>query len=431
MQKGTFARFVVPSIGAMLVTGLYFVVDGIFVGRGVGTDALAAINLSVPFISILTSVSMMITLGGATLTAISFGRGDPAGANRYFRLSMALVLGFSLLMTIISVLFSRPLARLLGANDALLEPTADYLLYFVLFGVFLCGAAALSAFVRNDNNPRLAFWGMMVGALTNVFLDWLFIFPLDLGIIGAAVASGLGQVLACATLSLHFLRKKGQLSFALPRPDGRAVLQILRVGAPEFLTQMSQPVTILVYNWIVLELYGQIGVAAYSVISYLLLVVLNVFLGLAQGMQPLLSRSFGAGDLEGQRRVFRKGLVLGLVLAVGMYGVLAVWGRQIIAVFNPDPTLVEVAYECIRIYGLSFILAAANIVYTISFLATRQTATALVLAVLRSFVLNSLLIPLLPAIWGKPAVWLGLVVAEALVLALAVTLKIRRTRTAG
>lgn len=188
-----FYQYVIPSIGSMLVTGLYFVVDGMFVGRGVGPAGMAAVNLATPFISLLTTVTMMITMGGATLSAIHLGRSQNKEANDVFQQSMGMTIFFSLCMTVVSLLFATPIAGLLGASGSLIADTAVYMRYYVAFGIFFCSSMTLSAFVRNDGNPKLAFWGMIAGAVSNVFLDWLFIFPLQLGLRGAAVASGWGR----------------------------------------------------------------------------------------------------------------------------------------------------------------------------------------------------------------------------------------------
>ena len=411
--KKRFCQYVIPSVGAMLVTGLYFVVDGVFVGRGVGAMALAAVNIAVPFISVLTAVSMMITMGGATLTSICFGKGDMEQADHIFRLSLLMVFGFSAFMTVVSVFFSEPIARTLGASDLLLEDTADYIKYFVMFGIFFCCSNTLSAFVRNDGNPRLAFWGMITGAVSNVFLDWLFIFPLQMGIKGAAIASGLGQVLACLVLVSHFVLKRGALTLGFPSASCGGTVQILKTGLPEFVTQMSQPVVILCYNYLILRIYGEIGVSAFSVISYILVVVIGVFTGLAQGIQPLLSRSFGVGDLAEEKSVFRMGVRTNVLLAAIIYGIMLMFGDQIISVFNNDPQLIALGYQCIRMYGLSFLFAAVNIVYIIYYLATKRTPQALLLSGFRSFVASTAFIFLIPAFFGPDAVWTGMIAAEA------------------
>lgn len=416
MKKKQFYDFVIPSIGAMLVTGLYFVVDGIFIGRGVGTEALAAVNIAVPFISILTAVTMMLTMGGATITSMSFGKGDTKKGNNAFNTTLWIVVGFAFILMLVSILFPEKIASLLGASDLLLEGTATYIRYYVMFGIFFCGSMSLSAFVRNDGNPKLAFGGMIVGAVSNIFLDWLFIFPLGMGIMGAAIASGLGQILSCLVLSTHFFKKKGVLRIRKPIKEKNLIRDIMKVGFPEFITQMSQPVIILCYNFIVLEAFGEIGVSAFSVISYLLVVIGAVFMGLAQGIQPLISRSRGEGNKEAEKFFLKKGLRLNVILAVIVYLVMVVFGKNIISIFNTDPKLIEIAYNCIIVYGINFIFASVNIVYTTYYLATGMTKPAIVIAVLRSFIVNTICIFIFPAIFGINAIWVGMIFAELIVM---------------
>lgn len=414
-----FYRMVIPSIGSALVIALYFVVDGIFVGRGVGSNGLAAVNIAVPFITILTAVSMMITMGGATITSIRFGEGDKEGANNAFRASIKMVAVFAGFMTLLSFFFSEQIARILGASDILLNDTANYLKYYILFGIFFCGSMMLSAFVRNDGNPKLSFWGMLTGAVSNVFLDWLFIFPLQMGIIGAAVASGLGQVLACVVLLTHFFKKKGELHFGKSKQEIGLKREIIHRGLPEFVTQMSQPVTIFCYNLIIIKMFGEIGVSAFAVVSYLVIITLAIFIGVSQGIQPLISRSFGEGDYEKERFFFVKGIRVNLILSVAVNIIMLICGVFIISIFNSDTQLIDIAYNSITIYGVSFIFASVNIIYTTYYLSTKQTRKAMIISILRSFVLNSIFIFLTPALFGVKGVWVGVIIAEVLVMVIA------------
>lgn len=421
-RKKLFYQYVIPSIGSMLVTSLYVVVDGIFVGRGIGAGALAAINMAGPYIMAIIAVSMMITVGGATLTAISFGQNRDKDANSYFISSMKMILAFSLIMTLVSVCFPHSIARLFGASDILLEDTATYLRYFVTFGIFFCSSMALSAFVRNDGAPRLAFWGMVAGGVSNIFLDWLFIFPLQMGIKGAAIASGLGQALACLLLMTHFWRHKGQLRLRNTAFRGSAALEIVKRGTPEFMNQLFQPVTVLCYNLLALSIFGEIGVSAFSVVYYILTITVSVFIGLSQGIQPLIGRSFGEGNEQNERYYYLKGMGLNFLLALIVYLLMFVAGRPVIAIFNTDPQLIAIGCDCIRIYGLSFMFTAINIVGITYFTATKRTKQALIISVLRCLVFIPILIFLLPVMFGKGAVWSGIIMAEVLAIFVVATL---------
>lgn len=204
--------YLVPAMGELFVTYLYNVVDGIFVGQGVGSAALGAVNLAVPFITFSVAVAAMFPMGGATIVAIRMGRKDKEGANRAFITSLSLTLVLSVALMVIGMVFSRQIVTFSGAKGLsaqMREMSEQYLFYYSAFSVPTLISACLSVFVRNDGSPTLSFVGMCAGAAANIFLDWLFLFPLDMGIVGAAVASGLGQILSVLILLSHFILKKG------------------------------------------------------------------------------------------------------------------------------------------------------------------------------------------------------------------------------
>ena len=207
----TLIHYIVPSAGALCVTYLYNIVDGIFVGQGVGHLALAAVNITVPFITTLVAVSTLFAMGGSTVIAIRLGRGDKQGANDAFMTSMIMTLLLSVLLLMIGMLFPEQISRLCGSSDTILPMASEYLFYYTAFSIPFLFSNCLSIFVRNDGAPTLSFLGMCAGAVANIFLDWLLIFPLQMGLKGAAIASGLGQLLAFFILISHFIRKKGTL----------------------------------------------------------------------------------------------------------------------------------------------------------------------------------------------------------------------------
>lgn len=206
--------YIFPALGGLFVTYLYNVVDGIFVGQGVGSAALGAVNIGVPFITFVVAVAAMFPMGGATVVAIRMGREDKNGANHAFMTALSLTVLLSVILMITGMVFSGQIVDLSGAEKLsaeMREMSAQYLFYYSAFSIPMLMSTCLSVFIRNDGSPTLAFVGMCTGAAANIFLDWLFIFPFDMGVIGAAVASGLGQVFSVLVLLTHFLRKKGEL----------------------------------------------------------------------------------------------------------------------------------------------------------------------------------------------------------------------------
>ena len=424
VQRSTFLKYVIPSIGAMLVTSLYVVVDGVFVGNGIGSQALAAINIAGPFIMTIVALAMMVTVGGATMTAINIGKGDNDSANNYFNVSMKVIILFSILMTFVAVFFPKQIVRFLGANDALVDSAACYLKYFVMFGIFFCSSMALSAFVRNDGSPKLAFWGMVAGGVSNIFLDWLFIFPLNMGIKGSAIASGLGQILSCVILMTHFIKKHGVLRIKKSHISKNIMWEICKRGTPEFMNQLFQPITVLCYNLIAIRVFGEIGVAAFSVVYYILTISVSVFIGLTQGTQPLISYSYGEGNKENEKYFYRAGIILNTILAVIIYVLMFFFGDSVIKFFNSDPNLVKIAFDCIKIYGISFIFTAVVIVIISYYTAKKETGAALLLSTVRCLIFIPLFVFITPALFGEKAIWIGISVAEIFALLSAVIIKI-------
>lgn len=417
------ARYILPSVSAMVVSFAYNVVDGMFVGRGVGENALAAVNITVPFTEIMTGLASMLTTGGATIMAIRKGRGDHGGANHAFLTSATLVLAAGIVLALAGVLFPYEIAGVFGATALLLEETAAYIRWYFTFSIFFTLSILGCAFVRNDGSPGLAFWGMVSGAVANIFLDWLFVFPLRMGIRGAAVASGLGQLISCLLLSVHFIRREGILRFRKFRLEISLIKKVITRGLPEFVIQMSQPITIYCYNRVILAHLGESGLSAFAACTYLLLIVMGVFLGVSQGIQPLLGNSFGEGRHEDVRYFFRSALALNIAVTAALYILFFAVGDKVLFLFIRDAGLIAAAFTALRWYGISFLPASANIVYITYFLSTKNTFRAMIVACSRGIVLNSLCVFFIPAWFGAGAIWYPMIVAETLTVCVAVVVK--------
>lgn len=314
---------ILPALGGLFVTYLYNVVDGIFVGRGVGASALGAVNIAVPFITTMTALTAMFPMGGATVVAIRMGRGDKPGANHAFMTAFSLTLLVSALLMTVGMVFSRQIVDLCGARDLseeMRQMASQYLFYCSAFSVPMLIGSCLSVFVRNDGSPALSFVGMCVGAGANIFLDWLFIFPLQMGIAGAAIATGLGQVLTVLILLTHFLLKRGELRIHRFQISGKLIRKVCKRGVPEAVTQLTTPVTALCYNLMLARLIGDIGVSTFSVLSFIYSLANAILSGVAQGLQPLWGQCYGRKDTKEMKWYFRCGLMINIVLSALIYG---------------------------------------------------------------------------------------------------------------
>lgn len=418
-------RYIFPAMGGLFVTYLYNVVDGIFVGQGVGAAALGAVNIGVPFITFSVAVAAMFPMGGATVVAIRMGRGDKEGANHAFMTSVALTLLVSLLLTMAGMVFCDQIIDMSGGRTlgkAMRDMAADYLFYYCAFSIPMLMSTCLSAFVRNDGSPTLSFAGMCVGAGANIFLDWLFIFPLDMGVIGAAIASGLGQVFSVAVLLSHFVRRQGSLRFRRFHLSGALAMKICKRGVPEAVSQLTTPVTALCYNLMLARLVGDIGVSTFSVLSFIYSLATAILSGVVQGLQPLWGNCYGEQDTDGMNEYFRWGIRINATLSVAIYGLLLFFTEPVIRIFNQDLELVQNASAALPLFSLSFIPMALNLIYTAFLYSTKRTLQADAISFSRGIVLKAAAIFCLPALLGGDTIWLAPLAAELLTLLLALVL---------
>ena len=308
-------KYVLPTILSQCAFFLFTIIDGIFVGHGVGADGLGAVNISQPLVMIIGAAFMLTTIGGVTITAIRIGRKDYEGANQAFMHAMVSTLVIAALFTIIGTFFTKPLAILLGANGVYVTMVSDYLFWYTFFTIPSALSATLQGFGRNDGAPVFVMVSTITSTALNIFLDWLFVFPLKMGISGAAIATGISQTVGLAIVIIHFLMKRGHLHFSKFKLDSNLLKKVLKRGFPEMLSQLATPITVFCMNpnclmtvpeyssatpitvfcmnLVIIRFLPDGGINAYSVISYVVAFAYAVFIGVSEGMQPLFGQSYG------------------------------------------------------------------------------------------------------------------------------------------
>lgn len=422
--------YIFPAVGSLFVTYLYNVMDGIFVGQGIGSAALGAVNIGVPFITFAVAIVAMFPMGGATIIAIRMGRDDKDGANNAFMTALTLTVLTAVILTVVGTVFSQQIVDLSGARklgEEMRRMSTDYLFYYSAFSLPMLMSNCLSVFVRNDGSPTLSFVGMCTGAVSNIFLDWLFIFPLQMGVIGAAVASGLGQIVSLLVLLSHFIRKHGNLRIRRFTIQPVLIRKICKRGAPEAVTQLTTPVTALCYNLVLAGLVGDIGVSTYSVLSFIYSLANAVLSGVAQGLQPLWGNSYGKQDTKEINDYFRFGMTINLMLSVLVSAVLILFDEPAIRIFSQDMELINAASKALPVFALSFIPMALNLVYTSLLYSTKRTKQSDIIAICRGIVIKAIAIFCIPIIFGSNTIWAAPLVAEMITFAIAVILT-RKTK---
>lgn len=364
----------------------------------------------------------MIGIGGATRFAILKTDSSRKKRSIVFMHSLAMGGFVALVFVIISVFYTTPLSRILGADEITLPLTRVYLSIILGFSPFFVMNNILLAFIRNDNNPKLAMAAMLISSFSNIILDYIFMFPLSLGILGAAVATGLSPIISLCVLSVHFIQKKQGFHFCKFQIHTSEIVDIVSLGLSSFIGELASAISLITFNLVVLRIAGNIGVAAYGIIANIALIATAVFTGVAQGIQPLASEYFGKKDTDSITAVLRFAMITCSVLAVLMYAVVFISSVPIVAIFNSEGNnmLADIANSGLRIYFTGYFFAGMNIVLIAFLSAISHSKPAMLLSVLRSCVFLVPLVIWLSMIFSMEGVWFSFVSTEVLVFLISV-----------
>ena len=407
-------KYVLPAVLGQVCFFIFTIADGIFVGNGVGENGLGAVNIVLPFIMVVYALFMLISVGGVTITAIRFGRGDKDGANSAFVSSFWAITLIGAILTLIGAGFSKPMGYMLGANETYIQYVSDYLIGYSAFIIPSSWAILFQFFGRNDGSPELAMKATIISSGINIFLDWLFVFPLAMEVKGAAIATGISQTISFLIMLKHFAGKKGDLRFGRFKWDGELMKKIFIRGVPEAVSQFSVSVSTICMNYVVLEMIGEIGINSYSVIAYVASFSVAVFAGVAEGMQPVVGQSYGEKNDNDLKFYFRKSVIISFVGSLAVCVAIVVFGRAICTMFGIDAETLEFTLKAMPKYSLGFLVMSVTTVMSAYLYSTKRTKEALILNVLRGIVLNSAIIFLFPRIFGTEIVWYTFVIYEAL-----------------
>ena len=426
-----FGRYVSLSVLGMIAVSCYILADTFFVAQGLGTTGLAALNLAIPVYNVIHGTGLLLGMGGATKFAILKSQGAHRRADSVFTHTLGMAAAAAAVFALIGALGAPQLAALLGADGETAAMTGTYLRVLLLFApAFLCNDV-LVCFVRNDGAPQLAMAATLSGSLANVVMDWFFIFPCGMGIFGAVLATGFSPVIGVIVQSPHWLGRRRGFHLRQVRPRLRTAGQVLALGVPSLLDQLSGAVVMITFNTLILGLTGNTGVAAYGVVANLSLVVLSVYTGIAQGIQPLVSRAWGQGQRAALQRLLRYALGTALVFSAALYLVFFLGAGPIAGVFNSeqDPAMQAIACQGLRLYFLAAPFAGVNIILAVYFASVEQAVPAQAVSLLRGILVILPMAVALAAAFGMVGVWVAFPVSEALVALVAWALLRRCRRT--
>lgn len=426
-----FFHFSAATVASLMVFSLYSIVDGLFVARGVGEYAMTAVNLSVPFVNLLFSIAVIFAVGTSTIIAYLLGQKNAQSANKLFSQNLVTLVVIGVTISVLVLVFTEPLARLLGAEEVTLEYTIHYLQGLAPFAVCFMISYNLEVLVKTDGRPRLALVTVCVGCVTNCVLDYLAIFHWGLGIWGAAAATGLSQLLTCIIYLTHFLGKRTTFHPVRFRMDWKIYRRLLPIGISDGLTELCNGLMIFLFNHTILRCIGTDGLVAYTIIAYANTLVINITMGVSQGSQPLISFQNGRGDGTAIGNLLRYGLRTMCGIAAVCFTVLFLAAPKLVAVYLPEAgaEMLTFATDAFRRYSLCYLPVGFNI-YIAGFLtAMERPLPAVSISTGRGLILQGSILLLLAAVLGGGSIWFAPVISEVLCLGLSVFFLLRLRRT--
>lgn len=429
-----FFRFSTATVASLMVFSLYSIVDGLFVARGVGEYAMSAVNLSVPFINLLFSIAVIFAVGTSTIIAYLLGQKNAQSANKLFSQNLVTLAVIGITISILVLVFTKPFALLLGADELTLEYTIHYLQGLAPFAVCFMISYNLEVLVKTDGRPRLALITVCVGCVTNCVLDYLAIFHWDMGIWGAAAATGVSQLLTCVIYMTHFFGKYTTFHPVRFRMDWKIYRRLLPIGISDGLTELCNGLMIFLFNHTILHCIGTDGLVAYTIIAYANTLVINITMGISQGSQPLISFQNGRGDSAAIGKLLGYGLRTMCGVAAVCFTALFLAAPALIGMFLPEaePQMLAFSTDAFRRYSLCYLPVGFNI-YIAGFLtAMERPAPAVAISTGRGLILQGSILLLLAAVFGGSSIWFAPLISELLCLGLSIffLLRLRKTHQA-
>ena len=407
-------RFVLPCIGTMLFTSIYGIVDGLCVSNFVGKTAFAAVNLIMPLPMLIGTVGFMLGTGGSAIVGITLGEGDEDKANRYFSLFVLAAFLAGVALSVLGLFILRPVAILMGAKGEMLDFAVRYgRVLMVSVPTFILQNMFQSFFVTAEK-PTLGFWFTVGAGCTNMVLDVVLVGWLRWGVEGAAIATFISQIVGGVLPLVYFLRPNSSLlQLTKTKLELRPILQASGNGASELVSNVTASVVGMLYNFQLLRLAGQNGVAAFGVLMYVEFIFAAVFIGYAIGCAPIVSYHFGAGNRGELQNLLRKSILLMGVGGLAMVGVAQGLAEPMARLFvGYDDTLCQMTVHAFRIATLSFVLVGFNIFASSFFTALNDGVVSAIISFLRTFVFKLSAVLLLPLIWELDGIWWAEVAAE-------------------
>ena len=416
-EKKVFYHYLIPSICSTLVTSIYILVDTLIIGQGVGAEGISALNIFLPFFAIYNGIGLMFGLGGGILISMEDGMGNKEKSNKYFISSLIAVAAVGLIFTIFTNIFLEEISYFLGANKNSIDLVLEYGRCIALFTPVFITTNFLAPVVRNKKAPRLAMVSVLIGAGLNIILDYIFVFPMNMGMIGAALATVIGSFTTAIVLLTYFIPKKNRIEVCLKDVSIKMIKRIISCGGSSFLMEVASGFVIFIFNIQILKYIGDIGIVVYGIISNCVLVGMALFNGVGQASQPIIATNYGANKNKRVKVVLKYAMITTILIGFALYAVVFMFTEEVIYVFvKANSEIVSMGIPAIRAYLSAFCIMNINVLVCNYFQSVNKEKVSIFISSIRGFLLNVVLVLSLPIIFGGSSLWFVVPMTELITL---------------
>ncbi|MEG0292432.1 MAG: MATE family efflux transporter [Anaerovoracaceae bacterium] len=422
--KTDFFKFIIPAMIAQIVFSLYSMVDGMFVAYGVGETALAAINISMPFLMSLFAVALIFAVGSSTVIAMFIGEGKKEKANEMYTQNIVTIVIISVIISLLVVLFNDEIAIFLGATDSTIGYVKDYITTISIFAVFFIVSYTFEILIQTDGFPSLATIFVISGVVMNCILDYIFVIVLEEGVLGAAIATGLSQVVVILLFSIHFFGKRTNMKLVRFKFDVNLLKRTARNGMAAGITELSPGIVIFLFNHAIITYIGEDALVSYTIIAYASSIVMYAITGVAQGIQPLVSYHYGGGRVEKCKKLFKYALRFSFVVAVVSFALTKIFAESVVGIFISSDLieLREYSIYALGIFTISYFILWINIVVGGYLTALERAKSSMMISLCRGLVFVGISLFILTKVFGGSGIWIAAATSEAMCLILSLAL---------
>ena len=404
--SNVFIKLAIPSVLVLLLMISTFLIDGILIGQFVGLEGLAAFNLVYPMFSLLIAIVIVIATGGSAMVGKYLGQNKINKANQIFNLALVLAVIFSIVLSTTTLFFAEGITIFLGATNLLFEPTKEYFSTLAIFFILFIIGLVFQHFIRNEGNFIYPIIATAVSVGINIPLTYVFLGVWGWSLGAAALGTGISMIPSTILLMAYFLRKQSIMSYGRPVFDFSVIKKILYNGSSDGLSEISAGIVVLAFNLILVQHLGEIGIAAFAIISLTSLIMIMICAGLAMTLQPMVSYNFGANKINRVKDTLKISIKLGIIIGVIFYLSVFLFGEYFIELFSgEDEKLTSLAFDAIRVYGLSYIFLGMNYLSSGYLTALQKPRTSLMISMSYNLIFVIVGLTAFSHFFSTPGIW--------------------------